>query len=142
MNHLKELLEKHQTNIDIAARDEFRQLDTLLQEDAHTLAVAILNVWYDALVESYAKDFLQDLDPDYTEDNAEQSLHELLDNAVTYTSACQQILLCSPNSDAYLEWGADVDFKYEAAAHYALEADILEQLERVHSFDWTTGDHI
>ena len=141
MNHLKELLEKQQFNIDLTARDEFRQLDILRQEDAHTLAIAILSTWYDTTVENYAKDFLQDLDPDYDKSAAYQLLREIVEDATRYEHHCQQIILSSKNAEDYFNAIGPVFIDWNTIAFYALKADILILLDRLYKFNWITGEH-
>jgi len=121
-------------------RHDYNRLPTEQQRHVHGVVLTLLSAWYDALVAEYATDFLADLPKDYIEDDARQSLHDMLENAVIYPYNAQQILLCSQNDTTY-EDIFSMTASWEAMAIYALEADILDQLERVHSFNWTTGKH-
>jgi hypothetical protein len=102
-------------------------------------AIRTLEADYAHDVFSMAKNFAERMKSGDITDDFSDALHEVVDGCqrVIYTQQAQAGLMCSKNSDAYLEQGFEADSLIKDGAinwplmmYCALEADIIEELDR------------
>ena len=101
-------------------------------DDVLALSGRLLRAWYYGNVRGIAGDVLEEILSGRLTDDEEldRYIHETVDGTdiVIYTSKAQAALLASDNGDAHEEETGEPAPSPEAAAYFALRADVLDQL--------------